>query len=132
MKQRALILSGFLATLTASVHGQGQLELSNLSNSSTNFLATENGLFWLSMGGATVLINQDFNASFYLGTNSSSLSPIATILLSDGTAAGDNNGGPGTFAEPSGKTYTLVLLGGRTRFALPFFSDKWYYECHEE
>jgi hypothetical protein len=85
---------------------QGQMVLHNADNTSTNPTATANGLFWLSTGGVPVPINQDFNAAFYAGTGSSSLSPLATFLLSDGTAAGDIYR-PGTFLDLSGKIYTF-------------------------
>src|SRR5205814_2246536 len=49
------------------------------------------------------------NAAFYAGTDSSSLSRLATFLLSNGTAAVDNHFGPGTFADPAGKGYTFSV-----------------------
>ena len=107
MKKTQIILTFFLAAVTGSIYGQGQLVLDNLGNSSANPYATANGLFWTSTGGAPALIRQDFNAAFYGGTDSGSLTLLATILLSDGSGAGDNAGGPGTFAEPSGKFYTF-------------------------
>jgi len=51
-----------------------------------------------------VLINEDFNAAFYGGVNSNSLSPIAAFFLTDGTAAGDHAGGR---AFVTGKGYTI-------------------------
>jgi len=107
MKRSTLLVSGFLATLTTSVYGQGQLVLDNLSNTSTSPSATANGLFWISTGGAPVLLPQDFNAAFYGGADSSSLSPLAVFLLSDGSAVGDNQGGPGIFVDPPGTIYTI-------------------------
>jgi len=102
---KKLPLSGLVVWLTATACGQGQLILDNLANTSTNPFATSNGLFWLLTAGTPVLINQDFNAAFYAGTDSSSLSLLATFLLSNGTAIGDNSFGPGTFVDPSGKNY---------------------------
>jgi hypothetical protein len=110
MKPRALIIGGFLAVITSSLYGQGQLVLDNLSNTSTSPFATANGLFWISTGGAPVLLRQDFNAAFYGGTDSSSLSPIATFLLSNGSAVGDNQGGSGIFLDPRGNLYTFPSL----------------------
>jgi|SRR5882724_11107096 len=92
------IFSALLIGVAITAYPQGQLVLDNLSNTSTSPIATANGLFWLSTGGAPVLIDQDFNAVFYAGTNSSSLSPIATFLISNGTAVGDH-AGPGFFFE---------------------------------
>jgi len=105
--KRVLILSGFLAAFASSAHGQGQIALDNLFNTNPSPSATASGLFWLSTGGTPVLINEDFNAAFYGGVNSNSLSPIAAFFLTDGTAAGDHAGGPGTFVDPTGKGYTI-------------------------
>jgi len=110
MKQTPIALSVLLIGLSGNLYGQGQLVLNNIPNTSTSTSATSNGLFWLSTGGAPVLINQDFNAAFYAGTDSSSLSLISTILLNNGTGLGDNAGGPGTFGDPSGAIYTFQSL----------------------
>jgi len=68
--------------------------------------ATSAGLFWLSTGGTPFLINQDFNAALYGGTDLSSLPLLTTVLLSNGTGIGDNPS-PGIFLEPAFKTYTI-------------------------
>jgi len=107
MHTRKVLYLALLVGLPHTGCPQGRITLDNLSNTSTNISATANGLFWLAAGGTPTLIIQDFNAAFYAGTDSSSLSPLATFLLSDGTAAGDNSGGPGTFADPTGKEYTV-------------------------
>src|SRR6266850_5548413 len=99
MKRSGLLITGFSAALTASLHGQGQLVLDNLANTSTSPSATANGLFWISTGGAPALIRQDFNAVFYAGADSANLSLIATFLLSNGSAVGDNQGVPGIFVD---------------------------------
>ena len=46
MKKTRIIFTAFLAALTASRHGQGQLILENV-NTSPSPSATSNGLFWL-------------------------------------------------------------------------------------
>jgi len=79
--------------------------LDNLNNTSMSPTATSAGLFWLSTDGTLSLINQDFNAAFYGGVDSGSLSLLATFLLSDGTAVGVNSVGPGTFGDPQGIPY---------------------------
>ena len=107
---KLLTLIGLLAGLTASIYAQGEIALANIDNTSTNPSATANGLFWLSTGGTPALINQDFNAAFYASTDSSSLTLLATFLLSNGTATGDNAGGPGKFADPAGKTYPFQSI----------------------
>jgi hypothetical protein len=103
---KAFVISTFLIGLSGSLYGQGQLILDNC-NIGYDPAATSGGLFWIRTGTAPVLIQQDFNAAFYAGTDSSSLSLISTILLSNGTALGDNAGGPGTFFDPSGAIYTF-------------------------
>ena len=108
--QKTHVLLGILAGLTATAYGQGQIQLSNFGNTSTDTAATSNGLLWLSTGGTPVLINQDFNASFYGGTGSTSLTLLATFLLSNGTAAGDNSFGPGTFVDLTATPYTFPTL----------------------
>jgi hypothetical protein len=86
---------------------QGAIGLDNIGNTSMSPTATSNGLFWLATGGTVSLINQDFNAAFYGGADSGSLSLLATFLLSNGTAAGDNSVGPGTFGDPVGNQYFI-------------------------
>src|SRR5215471_16087503 len=98
---KKLILTALLFGVTVSAKPQGAIYLDNINNSSPDPLATTSGLFWLSTGGTPVLINQDFNAAFYGGATSNSLSLLATFLLSDGTAHGDNSFGPGTFVDPN-------------------------------
>jgi len=97
-----------VSALSVNVYPQGYIVLDNNGNTSTSPTASANGLFWLSTGGTPVLIHQDFNASFYAGAASNSLSPIATFLLSNGSAAGDNGTGAGYFTDPSGKAYLIA------------------------
>lgn len=114
-RMKNLITTSLLAGFSACVCGQGYIDLDNNSNSSTSPTATANGLFWLATAGNPVLIAQDFNAAFYGGTDSGSLSPIATFLLSNGTAAHDNGFGIGTFTDPSGPL--SYPISGSTDFA---------------
>src|SRR5206468_11521308 len=101
------ILIGLLLGVTAPAYAQGYIHLANAANTSPNPAATANGLFWLSTGGTPALINQVFNAAFYGRTDSSSLSSIATFLLSNDTAAHDNAFGSGTFVDPAANAYTI-------------------------
>lgn len=104
---RTLLLSALFGGVVCGSFAQGQLVLDNLGNSDTNPLAAANGLFWISTGGAPALIHQDFNAAFYAGTDSANLSLIATFLLSNGSAVGDNQGAQGIFVDPPGTIYTI-------------------------
>jgi hypothetical protein len=97
MKKAALTI--LFAGLATSLFAQGEILLNNINNTSTDPFATANGLYWLSTGGTPALIDQDFNAAFYAGPDPSSLSLIATFLLSDGSANADNMWAPGTFIE---------------------------------
>jgi len=103
-----IVVTGF----TVRAFCQGAVALDNFANSSMSPTATSDGLFWLSIGGTPSLINQDFNAAFYAGSDSGSLSLLATFLLSDGTAAGVNGVRPGTFVDPRGNEY--FILGATT------------------
>jgi hypothetical protein len=93
--------------LATCIYAQGEIILANVDNTSTDPFATANGLYWLSTGGTPVLIDQDFNAAFYAGADSSSLPLIATFLLSDGTAVHDNTYGPGTFIQTRSNVYRI-------------------------
>jgi hypothetical protein len=105
MKKTLLcLLMGF----TAAVYAQCFIFLDNINNNSPDPLATANGLFWLSTGGTPALINQDFNAAFYGGSTSNSLSLIKTFLLSNGSASGVTAFGPGTFLDPTGNEYPVA------------------------
>jgi len=99
----AIVMTGFAVRAFC----QGAVFLDNLANNSMSPTATSNGLFWLSTGGQLSLISQDFNAAFYAGSDSGSLSLLSTFLLSNGTAGGDNNGGPGTFIDLQGTDYRI-------------------------
>src|SRR6266704_3112349 len=99
-------LSAFLLGLTVGAYAQGLIYLDNVTNTNTNPAATANGLFWLSTGGAPVLINQEFNAAFYGGASSNNLALLEIFLLSNGTAAHDNPF-PGVFIDPTGNSYRI-------------------------
>src|SRR5215510_1545497 len=103
---KTAILSWLTAILPFTAIAQGQVILGNNDNTSNDPFATSQGLFWISTAGSPVLINQDFNAAFYGGTDSASLSAIATFLLSDGTALHDLLA-PGIFLDPTVKAYPI-------------------------
>jgi len=98
-----LVVAGFAVRAFC----QGAITFDNVNNTSMSPTATSNGLFWLSSAGTLSLVNHDFNAAFYAGSDSGSLSLLATFLLSDGTAAGDNSIKPGTFIDPQGIQYQI-------------------------
>src|SRR5882724_6029490 len=90
-----------LIAMATGAHAQGLIELDCIYNSGGSS-ATTNGLFFVKTNSnSPVLIQQDFNVAFYAGSNSSSLSLLATFLVGS-TGAGDNAAGPGTFLDPSG------------------------------
>jgi hypothetical protein len=110
-QMKKAVVAIFLAALATGVYAQGHVALDNHINEewndSTNPFATIHGLFWLSTAGIPVLINQDFNAAFYAGTDPGALPLIARFLLSDGTAVADNAFAPGTFIDPTLNVYTI-------------------------
>src|SRR6266566_4463078 len=101
---KKLVPAALLFALATAAYAQPEVYLDNVyAGTSTNSNATTNGLFWIQTNGtAAVLINKDFNAAFYGGTNATNLSIISTFLLSNGTATGDNASGSGTFSDPTG------------------------------
>jgi hypothetical protein len=103
------ILTAIVCILAVRAEAQGRVVLDNVQNSCTDPSTAANGLFWLKTSDTTgpILINQDFNAAFYGGSDSSSLSLLASFLLSNGSAAGDNAFGPGKFIDPAGNGYTI-------------------------
>src|SRR6478736_4827858 len=90
----------FVIGITTNAFAQGQIVFYNLGNKSNSPTATLSGLFWISTSTTPVLINQDFNAALYAGTDSSNLQLLNTVLLSNGTGIGDNPL-PGYFLEPT-------------------------------
>src|SRR5690242_10429072 len=96
MKKLLLILS--LIGLTAGAYAQGQINLSNGSNVSTDPFASTGGLFWICFGTPPALVNTDFNVNFYGGSDANSLVHLKSLVASGSGAAL----GPGTFLDLSG------------------------------
>jgi len=92
---KKLLLIGLLVGLTASAFAQGQVTLRNVFNTDPSPTATTGGLFFLNTGNGPVLINQDFNAVFYGGSDSANLAVLGSFIGAGAT--GDNAGGAGTF-----------------------------------
>jgi len=104
---KKLLLTGLLVGLAVGVYGQGQINLDNIFNANNSPSATTNGLFFLQTGAtAPVLINQDFNAAFYGGSDAASLTLIHSF--SGAAAVGVNGAGAGTFLDPTGLSYTIA------------------------
>src|SRR5437867_681770 len=102
------LLSGGIA---AGAYAQGLVALDNdAANPNATSTATSSGLFFLQAiaGGPIVKISGDFNAAFYGGTDSTSLSLIASF--SGAAAVGSSFFGDGTWTDPNGKTYTVPGL----------------------
>jgi hypothetical protein len=121
---KKLILSAALVVgMAASVLAQGQVYFDISNNSSSSSTAASGGVFWIQLLGATqpTLLGQDVNAVLMGGSSASTLAPIATLLLSDGTAAGDITFlGNGVFSDNSGAGYAVagVSTGGAGFFQI--------------
>jgi len=103
---KKLLLTGIFAGLAVGAYAQGAVALDNINNTSSSPTATASGLFFLRTGAAApVLINQDFNIVFLAGTDSASLSVLASFVGS--AASGGNGFGPGTFLDPTGGSYPI-------------------------
>lgn len=103
---KKLLLSALLVGLTASAFAQGQIALDNNANSNPSPTATSGGLFFLN----GTLINTDFNAAFYGGTDAANLTLIHSF--SGSAAQGSSAAGPGTWTDPSAISY--VIAGATT------------------
>jgi len=116
---KKLLLIGLVTVAAEAAHAQGAVALDNIYNTSISRSATANGLFFMDNGNGPHLINQDFNAAFYAGTDSANLTLIRSF--SGAAAAGDNAFGPGTFIDPSGN---CAVIAGATNMAF-FRIEAW-------
>lgn len=107
--KRLIVSLALMAGLSAGVYGQGLINFDNVNNSDTSIGATSGGMLFLN---GTLLVS-DVNLSLSGGVDASSLTPIGTWLLSDGTANGIAIGN-GLFLDPTGKSYAVsgVALNG--------------------
>jgi len=114
---KKLLLSAMLVGLAVGAFAQGQINLSNGSNSSNDPNAATGGLFWLDLDGpggtAPALISGDFNVNFYGGSDANSLSLLKSIVNSGGGSAL----GAGTFLDLSGVPVSIpgALTSGSFR-----------------
>jgi len=95
-----------LICCAAGAFAQGQINLDNLENQNNSPTATSGGkFFFFSDGVGLVLANQDFNVSFYGGSDVNSL--VHLRIFSRPSAVGSNAFGPGTFVDPLGVAATI-------------------------
>ena len=99
---KKLLLSAMLVGLAAGAFAQGQINLSNGSNSGTGPTSANGGLFWIDAdgpgGNAPALINTDFNVNFYGGSDANNLVLLKSFVGSGGGAAL----GAGSFLDLTG------------------------------
>ena len=115
-------MKGFFLSLpvigmAAGAYAQGFIFLDNINNTSTSPTATSGGLFFIDTGVGPQLIIGDFNAAFYGGTDSANLQLIASF--SGAAAVGTGAFGPGTFLDPTGRSYPVP--GTTATSTLAFF-----------
>jgi len=102
---KAFFLSLPVIGIAAGAYAQGFVFLDNIHNTNYSPTATSSGLFFIApCCNMVVLMNGDFNAAFYGGTDSANLQLIASFW---GPTAGTGGFGPGTFLDPTGKSYPV-------------------------
>jgi hypothetical protein len=111
---KGLTLTAIIAlNLIARCHGQGTIAFNNLANNDPSMDAQSGGLvhMWTGSDLSFELLNADINFELYESPTGdwSSLRPVHTWLLSDGSASGISVGG-GYFADPSGGVYIIPGL----------------------
>jgi hypothetical protein len=105
---KKLLLATFLVGLAAGAYAQGFIALDNNNNNNISPTATSNGLFFIDNGGGPVLVTQDFNASFYGGTDSANLILIQSFFGATATGDVTGLGQPGKFSDPTGASYPVA------------------------
>ena len=114
---KKLILIALLSGFAAGAYAQGFIFLDNINNTNYSPTATSSGLFFGDNGVGPVLMNGDFNAAFYGGTDSANLQLIASF--SGASAAGSGGFGAGYWLDPTGKSYPVA--GTTTASTSAFF-----------
>ena len=99
---KAFFLSLPVIGIAAGAYAQGFIFLDNINNTDTSLKATSGGLFF---NVGLQLFSGDFNAAFYGGTDSHNLQLIASFW--GASAVGDGAFGPGTFLDPTGRSYPV-------------------------
>jgi len=113
---KAFILSLPVIGMAAGAYAQGFIFLDNINNTDTSIMATSSGLFFLNPSGNPPLSTGDLNAAFYGGADPNNLQLIASF--SGAAAVGTGGWGPGTFMDPTGKSYPVF---GTTPIGPAFF-----------
>jgi len=121
---KKLVLStAMVVGLAASVLAQGTILFDSSANTGAAANATVNGQWWdnFTSPGNPVLLSQDVNAQLLAGTSAGSLTPIATLLLSNNSATGDIT----AFAPQNGSfidnSTTVYSVPGTTVSGTAFF-----------
>ena len=114
---KAFFLSLPVIGMAAGAGAQGYVFLDNINNTNYSPTATSSGLFFGDNGVGPVLMNGDFNAAFYGGTDSANLQLIASF--SGASAAGSGGFGAGYWLDPTGKSYPVA--GTTTASTSAFF-----------
>jgi len=114
------ILAGILALGTAvGAFAQGTITFDNGNqNASPTLGDLTHGSIYVGPATNAVLLNQDINLTFLAGPTAGSLTTQITLLLKDGSAAGDNTalGTAGQFLDTTGGVYTPGVAGGAVAF----------------
>ena len=103
---KSFFLSLPVIGIAAGAGAQGFIFLDNINNTDTSPTATSGGLFFINSGAEIQLIQGDFNAAFYGGTDSANLQLIASF--SGAATVGTGAFGPGTWLDPTGKSYPIA------------------------
>jgi len=116
---KAFFLSLPVIGIAAGAYAQGFVFLDNINNTDKSLGATSGGLFFEFNNAVDgwVLFNGDFNAAFYGGTDSANLQLIASFWGAN--AVGSGAFGPGTFLDPTGRSYPVA--GTTTTSTSAFF-----------
>ena len=105
---KKVIITITLFGLVAAAYAQGYIALNNINNTNSSLTATSGGLFFFDQMFPSlnpVRIDMDFNAAFYGGTDSASLTLLHQFSGPGATA--DNAAGPGTFLDRLGGVYAV-------------------------
>jgi hypothetical protein len=116
---KAFFLSLPVIGIAAGACAQGFIFLDNINNTDTSPTATSGGLFFINSGAGLQLIQGDFNAAFYGGSDSANLQLIASF--SGAAAVGTGAFGPGTWLDPTGNSYFIAGSG----FSAFFLVQAW-------
>jgi hypothetical protein len=117
MRNLILFVCCALGLAPTAVYPQGTIMFNNLSNTDQSPAATTGGLvFYLDPSTPYSLLNKDVNFVLLAGPSLSQQQVIHTWLVGDGSARGIVTG-PGHFADPTGRIFTIPgIAAGGTAF----------------